>query len=175
MIRGKPLLIKERVVRIEAAVGLNSSERLTGIFIAGRIPTRRVWMMLALRSAVAFGLLLSIAGAMALAGGRNVFAASAIALVGAAILARVPGDLLARALWGGSNITNAMLIQRLPPFAVYPLFALMPLTQALAELPLYFGYVVPRLRAQSMDGHSADRRCAVGSTHVPLVPARLTL
>jgi hypothetical protein len=40
-----------------------------------------------------------------------------------------------------------VLIQALPLAAVYPLFLLMPLTHAFAELPTYFGYVAPRLRA----------------------------
>ena len=44
-----------------------------------------------------------------------------------------------------------MLFRPLPLAAVYPLFLLMPLTQALAELPTYWGYVAPRLRAFGMN------------------------
>jgi hypothetical protein len=44
-----------------------------------------------------------------------------------------------------------MLFQALPLLAVYPLFILMPVTQAFAELPTYWGYVAPRLRASGMN------------------------
>lgn len=70
-----------------------------------------------------------------------------IALVGIAILALPPGILLAKVLWGDPDFPNSMLIQPLPLVAVYPLFLLMPLSQSLAELPIYWGYVAPRLRA----------------------------
>jgi hypothetical protein len=70
-----------------------------------------------------------------------------IALVGIVIFALPPGILLALALWGDPNFPNTMLIQPLPHAAVYPLFLLMPTSQALAELPIYWGYVAPRLRA----------------------------
>jgi hypothetical protein len=72
------------------------------------------------------------------------------ALAGTAVLAMLPGTLLAGALWGDPNYPNALLFQALPLFAVYPLFVLMPVTQALAELPTYWGYVAPRLRAAGM-------------------------
>lgn len=89
---------------------------------------------------------------------RDVFFASAstwkgdlawvsLALAGTAVLAMLPGTLLAGALWGDPNTPNPMLFQALPLLAVYPLFVLMPLTQAFAELPTYWGYVAPRLRA----------------------------
>ena len=70
-----------------------------------------------------------------------------IAFAGIAIFALLPGALLAQALWGDANYPNAMLFRPLPLGAVYPLFLLMPTTQALAELPTYWGYVAPRLRA----------------------------
>ncbi|TFH06334.1 MAG: hypothetical protein E4H08_11130 [Candidatus Atribacteria bacterium] len=73
------------------------------------------------------------------------------AIAVAAALAQPPGLLLARALWGGSGYPNSMLIQALPLAAIYPLFLLMPLTHAFAELPTYFGYVAPRLRAAGMN------------------------
>jgi hypothetical protein len=38
----------------------------------------------------------------------------------------------------------------LPLITIYPLFVLMPLSHAFAELPLYWGYVAPRLRAGGM-------------------------
>lgn len=73
-----------------------------------------------------------------------------IAIMGIAILALPPGFLLSQALWGDPDYPNTMLIRPLPKAAVYPLFILMPTSQALAELPLYWGYVAPRLRAIGM-------------------------
>ena len=74
-----------------------------------------------------------------------------VALIGTALLAMLPGTLLAGALWRDVNHPNALLFQALPLVAVYPLFVLMPITQALAELPTYWGYVAPRLRASGMN------------------------
>jgi membrane protease YdiL (CAAX protease family) len=74
-----------------------------------------------------------------------------LAFTGTAILAQAPGTFLARILWGDANFPNDLLFQPLPILAVYPLFLLMPVTQALAELPIYWGYVAPRLRASGMN------------------------
>ena len=160
-----------------------------------RLPPRRVWGMLALRSAVSFALLLAVALAYALLGRADPIAASSawwlwfvtvanfasIALmarfarleglrlrdvyffdrttwrgdlkwagifaVGSVLLAMPPGMALAALLWGNANTPNDLLFQPLPLLAVYPLLLLMPVTQALAELPIYWGYVAPRLRA----------------------------
>jgi hypothetical protein len=178
--------------------GSNSIEVLTPLVSGGRIPMRRVWGMLALRSGLAFACLLALAAVFALAGRQGAVAASAawwlwfvtaanvaclvlmarfgrlegarlrdlffasrstwrgdviwalVALAGTAVLAMLPGTLLAGALWSDANRRNALLFQALPLVAVYPLFALMPVTQALAELPTYWGYVAPRLRASGM-------------------------
>lgn len=161
----------------------------------GRLPARRVWGMLALRSGVSFSLLLAVALAYALLGRADPVAASSawwlwfataanvasialmarfarlerlrlrdvyffdratwrgdlvwagVFLVGTAALAMPPGMALAALLWGDANHPNALLFQPLPLLAVYPLLLLMPVTQALAELPIYWGYVAPRLRA----------------------------
>lgn len=78
-----------------------------------------------------------------------------IALAGIALAAQLPGDLLATALWGSPKTPNNLLFRPLPLPAVYPLFLLLPATQALAELPLYWGYVAPRLRAGGMAGWKA--------------------
>jgi hypothetical protein len=74
-----------------------------------------------------------------------------IAFAGIALFAMPPGTLLAQAFWGDANYPNTMLFRPLPLAAVYPLFLLMPVTQALAELPTYWGYVAPRLRAVGMN------------------------
>jgi hypothetical protein len=76
---------------------------------------------------------------------------AALSIVGIAILAQPPGTLLANAFWGGAKYPNTMLFQPLPFFAVYPLMVLMPIIHALAELPTYFGYVAPRLRAMRIN------------------------
>lgn len=70
-----------------------------------------------------------------------------VGFLGTAALAQLPGTLLATALWGDASHPNPMLFQALPLWAVYPLFLLMPTTHAFAELPTYWGYVAPRLRA----------------------------
>ena len=74
-----------------------------------------------------------------------------IAIAGIAVFALLPGTVLARLLWNDPNYPNSMLFQPLPILAIYPLFLLMPTTQALAELPIYWGYVSPRLRAAGMN------------------------
>jgi hypothetical protein len=66
-------------------------------------------------------------------------------------VAMPPGTLLAQALWGDPNFPNNLLFRPLPLWAIYPLFLLMPTTQALAELPTYWGYVAPRLRLAGMN------------------------
>ena len=176
----------------------NSPAMLEPLIANRRIPLRRVWGMLALRSALSFGLLLTLAVALNLAGRRDAQASAAawwlwfvtaaniacIALmirfgrleglrlrdlyfarrstwkgdllwalifsVGATVFAMLPGTYLAGALWEDAAYPNGLLFQALPLLAVYPLFLLMPVTQALAELPTYWGYVAPRLRASGM-------------------------
>jgi hypothetical protein len=73
-----------------------------------------------------------------------------LGIVVIALVAQPPGLFLARLLWGDANTPNALLFQALPLAAVYPLFVLMPTTHALTELPTYWGYVAPRLRASGM-------------------------
>lgn len=76
------------------------------------------------------------------------------ALLGFAIIplvAQPPGQLLAKLLWDDPELGNTLLFQPLPVLAVYPLFALMAPIHALAELPMYWGYVAPRLRARGMN------------------------
>lgn len=70
-----------------------------------------------------------------------------VGLAGTAAFAQAPGTWLAARLWGDPAYPNTLLFQPLPVMAVYPLFALMPTIHALAELPVYWGYVAPRLRA----------------------------
>jgi len=176
----------------------NSPEALAPLIGQGRLPGRRVWGMLAIRSALSLAMLLILAAVFSAVGRQHAVAASAawwlwfvtltnlvclvllvrfarleglrlrdiyalaastwkgdlawsaLALVGIAVFAMPPGTMLAGALWSDATRPNAMLFQAIPLLAVYPLFVLMPLTQALAELPVYWGYAAPRLRALGM-------------------------
>jgi hypothetical protein len=74
-----------------------------------------------------------------------------LATVVSAFVALPPGTMLANVLWGDASYPNNLLFQPIPLLAVYPLFLLMPTTQALAELPTYWGYVAPRLKAAGMN------------------------
>ena len=182
----------------ESVSAPNTSTALQPLVAAGRIPQRRVWAMLALRSVLSFALLLALAAAFSLAGRPDAVTASAawwlyfatvanivclvlmrrfarheglrlrdvffvdkstwkgdllwafIFMLGTAVVAMLPGTYLAAVLWGDAAYPEAMLFQALPLVAVYPLFVLMPVTQALAELPIYWGYVAPRLQAWGM-------------------------
>jgi hypothetical protein len=182
-------------VLVDSDASSNLPQALQPLIVDGRIPMRRVWGMLALRSALSFGLLVALAAILAASGRSGAVSASAawwlwfvtaaniacivlmarfgrleglrlrdiyfasgstwrgdlvwalVALVGTAVFAMLPGTLVAGALWADPNHPNVMLFQALPLLAVYPLFLVMPVTQALAELPTYWGYVAPRLRA----------------------------
>lgn len=177
----------------------NSPESLAVKVANGQIPLHRAWVMLVLRSAISFALLLVLAVVYQLAGSdspirdsaawwlwfvtaaniaclillvrfgrleglrlREIYFASRatwkgdlawflLAGVVSAVVAMPPGMLLAQALWGDAIFPNNLLFQPLPFWAIYPLFLLMPTTQALAELPTYWGYVAPRLRAAGMN------------------------
>jgi hypothetical protein len=58
----------------------------------------------------------------------------------------LPNIYLGKFLFGSSEATLALFIRPLPFWVVYAGFLLFPLTQALAELPTYFGYVMPRFQ-----------------------------
>jgi len=177
----------------------NSSESLIPKIANNQIPTQRIWLMLALRSLLSFGLLLLLASFYKLSGSKSAITDSSawwlwfititnivciallvyfgriegvrlreiyfvsrstwkgdllwflLAFAITAVIALPPGTFLANLFWGDPNYPNKMLFQPLPIIAVYPLFLLLPITQALAELPVYWGYVAPRLRALGMN------------------------
>lgn len=60
-------------------------------------------------------------------------------------LALIPGQYLASQLYGSVERASALYILALPLAAAAALMFLMPLTQALTELPNYFGYCRPRI------------------------------
>ena len=60
-----------------------------------------------------------------------------------------PNLFLGMWLFGDSLIALGMYIQPLPLFGIFVAVILFPITQGLAELPTYFGYVMPRLESQT--------------------------
>ena len=66
-------------------------------------------------------------------------------------IAAAPMNILGGALFGDPMIPTHMLFQPIPSWA-FILSFLFPLTIGFAELPTYFGYVMPRLAAQLKNG-----------------------
>jgi hypothetical protein len=66
-------------------------------------------------------------------------------------LAILPNIWLARWLFGSEEIASALMFRPLPQWARM-LSLLFPLTIAFAELPTYFGYVMPRIEKQLGNG-----------------------
>ena len=69
-------------------------------------------------------------------------------------LAALPREPLAIAIFGDVETANHLMFPPLPMWAILVSF-LLPLTIAFAELPTYFGYVMPRLEAQLKNGWAA--------------------
>jgi hypothetical protein len=61
-------------------------------------------------------------------------------------LSMLPGPLLGTAIYGDAAVQAKLLILPLPLWAVYAILLPFPLTQGLAELAVYFMYVMPRLK-----------------------------
>ncbi|MCB0061935.1 MAG: hypothetical protein KDE19_07465, partial [Caldilineaceae bacterium] len=74
----------------------------------------------------------------------------AVVLLLAAPVSYLPNVLLANALFGDAQVALTLLVRPLPLWAAYIAVALFPITQGLVELPLYFLYVMPRLRQQGV-------------------------
>ncbi len=66
-------------------------------------------------------------------------------------IAAAPMNLLGAAIFGDPMIPTHMMFKPLPDWA-FVLSFLFPLTIAFAELPTYFGYVMPRLASQMKNG-----------------------
>ena len=79
-------------------------------------------------------------------------------VIGATIVAApvgyFPNPLLARALFGNANavVVVPMMFRPLPEWAIVVVAVIFPITIALAELPNYYGYVMPRLKAMRGSG-----------------------
>jgi hypothetical protein len=65
-------------------------------------------------------------------------------------IAVLPNILLGNSLFEDPAVTLDMMIQPLPYWAALASVILFPVTQGLAELPNYFGYVMPRFEARGM-------------------------
>jgi hypothetical protein len=61
-----------------------------------------------------------------------------------------PNPMLSKALFGDSQLVLPLLVRPLPFWAVYTSILIFPITQGLAELATYFGYVMPRLESHGM-------------------------
>lgn len=65
-------------------------------------------------------------------------------------LSYFPNPMLAKALWGDTQVVLPLLVRPLPLWAAYASVFLFPVTQGLAELATYFGYTMPRLESQGL-------------------------
>jgi hypothetical protein len=77
-----------------------------------------------------------------------------LAVLGVTLLAApvsyLPNILLGEWLFGSSEATLDLFIRPLPLWAVNLSVLVFPLSQGVTELPTYFGYVMPRFKAQGM-------------------------
>ena len=84
----------------------------------------------------------------------------------------LPREPLAAAIFGDAMVATNMLFRPLPTWA-FVLSFLFPLTIAFAELPTYFGYVMPRLEVQLKNGWVAwlITSCFLAAQHMflPLI------
>lgn len=70
-----------------------------------------------------------------------------VALVVAGPIGFLPNILLGQALWGNAQVGADLSFRALPVAAAVAILVTFPIVQAAAELPTYFGYVLPRLQS----------------------------
>lgn len=107
---------------------------------------------------------------------RKTFKTDLLWLLGTSIIglpaAALPMNMLAAALYGDPMEPITVMFRPLPAWAL-ALSILFPLTIAFAELPTYFGYVMPRLATQLKNGWLAWLVAAffLGAQHIflPLI------
>jgi hypothetical protein len=68
-----------------------------------------------------------------------------LAIAIAAPLGVVPNLVLAQILWGDTSVGAALSFRPLPIAAVVAILCVFPIVHALAELPTYFGFAMPRI------------------------------
>jgi hypothetical protein len=83
----------------------------------------------------------------------------ALALLVSGPLAMLPNAWIAQALWGDAQVGADLSFRPLPLPGVIAILVGFPVVHALTELPTYFGYVLPRLRAAGL-----GRAAAIGVT-----------
>jgi hypothetical protein len=69
-----------------------------------------------------------------------------VVLAVAGPLGMLPNMFLGEALWGSSQVGADLSFRALPVAAALAILVTFPIVQGAAELPTYFGYVLPRLR-----------------------------
>jgi len=69
----------------------------------------------------------------------------AVAMLVSGPIAMLPNLLIGQALWGSSEPGGDLSFRALPVVAAAILVVTFPIVHAMAELPTYFGYVMPRL------------------------------
>ncbi len=90
----------------------------------------------------------------------DLLTALGLALLGV-VVASLPNIMLGAWLFGNAEATQALIFRPLPLWAIVPTLILFPVTIALAELPTYFAYVMPRLRPHIGDWASLLIPCLV--------------
>jgi hypothetical protein len=77
-----------------------------------------------------------------------------LALAGVTVLTApvsyLPNVWLGQLLFGIPEATLDLIVRPLPLWTVYAAIVAFPIAQGLTELPIYFGYVMPRLEAQGL-------------------------
>lgn len=77
-----------------------------------------------------------------------------LALLGITVLAApvsvLPNIILGGWLFGDSNATLDLFVRPLPLWAVYAIIILFPLSQGMAEIATYFGYIMPSFKENGM-------------------------
>jgi len=82
-------------------------------------------------------------------GRRTDLAWVAVALLVAGPVAMLPNIVIAQTLWGSAEVGADLSFRALPLLAAALLVIGFPVVHAMAELPTYFGYVMPRLEAMT--------------------------
>jgi len=86
---------------------------------------------------------------------RSTLLGDLLALVGLTILVApssyFPNIWLGQALFGNSAAMLDLIVRPMPIWAVYTAILLFPTLQGLTEVPTYFGYITPRLKAQGLN------------------------
>lgn len=81
--------------------------------------------------------------------GKDVLTVLGILLV-AAPISYLPNIMLAKAIFGDPQITLDLLLRPLPYWAAILAIIVFPITQGLAEIPVYFSYVMPQLEKHGL-------------------------